>query len=100
MAYGISSRICLTAVQQLRRSGLKAGMLRPKTLLPFPGEALKGLAGKAKKIIVVELSNGQMVRDVRLAAGDQAPVDLYNWMGGMVPSVQAIMDRVNSEWQA
>ena len=97
VAYGICSRICLTAVRQLRRGGLKAGMLRPKTLFPFPVEPLKRLAGKVKKIIVVELSNGQMVRDVRLAVGDRAPVELYNWMGGMVPSVQEITERVEGE---
>jgi pyruvate/2-oxoacid:ferredoxin oxidoreductase alpha subunit len=97
VAYGICSRICLTAVRQLRRGGLRAGMLRPKTLFPFPVEPLKDLAGKVKKIIVVELSNGQMVRDVRLAVGDRAPVELYNWMGGMVPSVQDITDRMDRE---
>jgi 2-oxoisovalerate ferredoxin oxidoreductase alpha subunit len=74
VAYGICSRICLTAVRQLRRGGLKAGMLRPKTLFPFPVEPLK-----------------------RLAVGDRAPVELYNWMGGTVPSVQEITDRVERE---
>ena len=100
VAYGISSRICLTAVQQLRRSGLKAGMLRPKTLFPFPEEPLQRLAGQVEKIIVAELSNGQMARDVRLAVREEAPVELYNWMGGVVPSAQEIMDRVNREARA
>jgi pyruvate/2-oxoacid:ferredoxin oxidoreductase alpha subunit len=97
VAYGICSRICLTAVRELRRGGVKAGMLRPKTLFPFPSEPLKRLSDQVKKIVVVELSNGQMVRDVRLAVGDRAPVELYNWMGGMVPSVQEITDRVERE---
>jgi len=100
VAYGISSRICLTAVQQLRRSGLKVGMLRPKTLFPFPEEPLQRLAGQLEKIIVAELSNGQMARDVRLAVREEAPVELYNWMGGVVPSAQEIMDRVNREARA
>lgn len=98
VAYGICSRICLTAVQQLRRSGRKVGMLRPKTLFPFPADPLRRLADYVKKIVVVELSNGQMLRDVRLAVGERAPVELYNWMGGMVPSVRDITDRVEREW--
>jgi pyruvate/2-oxoacid:ferredoxin oxidoreductase alpha subunit len=97
VAYGICSRICLTAVRELRRSDLLAGMLRPKTLFPFPSEPLARLGGKVKKIIVVELSNGQMARDVRLAVGDRAPVELLNWMGGMVPSVPDIMSRLERE---
>jgi pyruvate/2-oxoacid:ferredoxin oxidoreductase alpha subunit len=71
-------------------------MIRPKTLFPFPEKPLRSLADQVEKVVVVELSNGQMLRDVRLAVGDRAPVELYSWMGGVVPSVQEITERVGS----
>jgi 2-oxoglutarate ferredoxin oxidoreductase subunit alpha len=69
-------------------------MLRPKTLFPFPGKRLQELAGQVAKIVVVELSSGQLVRDVRLAVSGRVPVELYNWMGGRVPSTGEIVQRL------
>jgi pyruvate/2-oxoacid:ferredoxin oxidoreductase alpha subunit len=63
VAYGITSRICHSALFELRKKGINVGMLRPKTLFPFPTLRLRQLAGQVKKIVVVELSCGQMVRD-------------------------------------
>ena len=94
VAYGISSRICHSAVHELRGKGVKAGMLRPKTLFPFPTVRLRELAGQVKKMIVAELSNGQLVRDVQLAVAGSVPVDLYNWMGGRIPSTDEIVRRL------
>ena len=81
IAYGICARICHTAVSQLRKKGIKVGMLRPQTLFPFPSVRLDELSGQVKRLITVELSNGQMDRDVRLAVNGKVDVDLYNWMG-------------------
>jgi pyruvate/2-oxoacid:ferredoxin oxidoreductase alpha subunit len=97
VAYGISARICHSAVQELRRHGIKAGMLRPKTIFPFPEVRLRELAGRVKKMIVAELSCGQLVRDVRLAAAGSVPVELYNWMGGRIPSTDEIVRRLMEE---
>lgn len=94
VAYGISSRICHSAVTLLRRKGIKAGMLRPKTLFPFPTARLGELAGRVTKMIAAELSCGQMVRDVQLAVAGRVPVELYNWMGGRIPSTEEIVQRL------
>lgn len=90
IAYGISSRISLSVVRELRRLNLKAGLLRPKTLYPFPNARVAELAQQVRQIAVVELSNGQMAADVELAA--KRPVLTYNWMGGKVPSIQEVLD--------
>lgn len=100
VAYGISSRLCYSALHELRRKGIKAGMLRPKTLFPFPRLRLQELAGQVAKIAVVELSNGQLVRDVHLAVAGRVPVELYNWMGGRVPSTSEIVQRLEDSLAA
>ncbi|MCX7788206.1 MAG: 3-methyl-2-oxobutanoate dehydrogenase subunit VorB [Spirochaetes bacterium] len=90
VAYGISARISLSVVRELRRLNLKAGLLRPKTLYPFPGARIAALSRQVRQIAVVELSNGQMAADVELAA--KRPVLKYNWMGGKVPSIQEVLE--------
>lgn len=94
VAYGITSRICHSALQKLRQLGIKVGMLRPKTLFPFPNSRLQELSQQVRKIVTAELSNGQMVRDVRLAVEGRVPVELYNWMGGRIPSTEEIVQRM------
>ena len=94
IAYGVVSRIVQTAVDDLRAAGVKAGMMRPISLWPFPGAHIEALGGGAKKFLVVELSNGQMVDDVRLALNGKRPVHLYNRMGGVVPSPEEIHGHV------
>ena len=97
VAYGITSRICHSALHTLRKNGVKVGMLRPKTLFPFPNVRLRQLAQQVKKIVVAELSNGQMVRDVQLAVQGVSPVELYNWMGGRIPSTDEIVQRLQND---
>jgi len=97
VAFGVSARICLTAVEELRHQGFKIGMLRPKTLFPFPKKPLRKLAEKAEKIIVVELNDGQMAVDVELAVERQAPVLKYNWFGGIVPTVEELIEKVKKD---
>lgn len=96
VAYGISSRICHSAVENLRKKGIKAGLLRPKTLFPFPEERLKELAGSASKIISVELSNGQMADDVERLCRGLCPTERLCWLGGIIPSVQEISEKIES----
>lgn len=97
VAFGISARVCFTAVQQLRNVGVCAGLLRPKTLFPFPVQRLLEISAQVKKIIVVELNNGQMAADVELAVKSRVPVLRYNWMGGIVPTTREIVERVKRD---
>jgi len=99
VAYGITARVCLSAVKRLRARGLRAGLLRPKTLYPFPSGRIRELsrAGAAKVVIGAELSAGQMVEDVELAVSGALPVLRYGWLGGVVPSEREIEERVLRE---
>jgi len=90
VGYGIVSRILRSAVDELRRDGLRAGLFRPITLWPFPSKALAEAAAHVEKVLVVELSNGQMVEDVRLAINGKVPVEFYGRGGGNVPSVEEL----------
>ena len=87
VGYGIVSRVLLSTVEALRKEGVKAGLFRPITLWPYPSKALVEAAAKVQKVLVVELSNGQMVEDVRLALNGKVPVEFYGRVGGNVPSV-------------
>ncbi len=94
VAYGTAARVARTAVARVRAAGLRAGLFRPISLWPFPSRELAGLARTARGILVVELSAGQMVEDVRLAVEGRTPVFFEGRTGGMVPTpgevVQAI----------
>jgi 2-oxoisovalerate ferredoxin oxidoreductase alpha subunit len=90
VAYGIVSRLLHSVTDQLRAEGKKVGLLRPITLFPFPSLRLQDLAAKGKQFLVVELSNGQMIKDVKLATREITPVHFYNRMGGAVPSVEEL----------
>ncbi|HEY9593252.1 MAG TPA: 3-methyl-2-oxobutanoate dehydrogenase subunit VorB [Spirochaetia bacterium] len=96
VAFGLSARICRSAVSALRKSGVKAGLFRPITLWPFPDAELAAAAKGRKKVLVVEMNAGQMVQDARLAIGAAAPVDFYGMMGGLTPQVDAIVERIKA----
>lgn len=90
VGYGIVSRVLRSAVEQARAEGLRAGLFRPISLWPYPSKALREVATKCKSVLVVELSNGQMVEDVRLTVNGRVPVEFYGRVGGNVPSVEEI----------
>ena len=94
VGYGITSRVLRSAVEMARREGLKVGLFRPITLWPFPKEALIKAAGKVNKVLVVELSNGQMLEDVRLTLDSKVPIHFYGRTGGNVPSVEEVYSQV------
>ena len=95
VAYGISSRISRSAVEQVRKEGIKAGLFRPKTLFPFPEERLKEYAQKGEtQFISVEMSNGQMREDIILSIGCSRPVELVNRMGGNIMDVESIIQKI------
>lgn len=84
VAFGSSARICQKSVKIAREKGIKAGLLRPITLFPFPTQEINKLSKKAKGILSVELNAGQMIEDVRLASEGKTEIALYKRMGGMV----------------
>ncbi|HXZ18625.1 MAG TPA: 3-methyl-2-oxobutanoate dehydrogenase subunit VorB [Candidatus Acidoferrales bacterium] len=90
VGYGIVSRVLRSAVEKARQEGLRAGLFRPITLWPFPEKALVAAAAHVKKVLVVELSNGQMLEDVRLALDARVPVEFYSRVGGNVPTVEEV----------
>ena len=85
--YGIVSRVLHSVIEEARPEGLRVGLFRPITLWPFPSLALRKAAARAQKVLVFELSHGQMVEDVRLALNGKVPVEFYGRTGGNVPSV-------------
>ena len=96
VGFGIVSRVLRSAVEEARREGLRAGLFRPITLWPFPSKALVEAAAHVEKVMVVELSNGQMVEDVRLALDGKVPVEFYGRMGGNVPSVEELRAKMTA----
>lgn len=85
VAYGTAARIARSAVDALRADGLRVGRFRPISLWPFPTAALRRAAAGTSGVLVVELSLGQMVEDVRLALGERVPVAFHGRTGGMLP---------------
>jgi 2-oxoglutarate ferredoxin oxidoreductase subunit alpha len=92
VAYGSCARICQKSVKLARAKGIKAGLIRPITLFPYPDGILQKLTPQLKGILTVELSAGQMIEDVRLAVDGKVKVALHNRMGGMVPSPEEVTD--------
>ncbi len=86
VAYGTAARVARTAIARARAEGLRAGLFRPVTLWPFPTKPLRDLAARVRGLLVVELSAGQMVEDVRLAVEGRAPVAFEGRTGGIVPT--------------
>jgi 2-oxoisovalerate ferredoxin oxidoreductase alpha subunit len=94
VSYGISSRICRSAVDQARAEGIKVGLLRPITLFPFPEEKLAQLNENNQcKFVSVEMSNGQMLQDIKMAINCH-DVELVNRMGGNLIELEDIMTKI------
>jgi len=94
VAFGISSRVALTAIRILRAQGVKIGLFRPKTLFPFPKKRLFEISKTLKSIISVELNEGQMADDIELAVKCSVLVKRFCWYGGVVPSVMDLVDKI------
>ncbi len=96
VAYGTVARVCSTAIDELREEGINAALIRPITLFPFPYKAVRETAEKAKAVLVVELSAGQMIEDVQLALARSRPVHFSNRMGGMLVSPDEVVAKVKA----
>ena len=91
-SYGTAARIAKTAIRQAREEGIRVGLFRPITVFPFPYAELQEAA--QDEILVVELSAGQMLQDVRLAVQDKVPITFYGKMGGVVPLPEDILEEI------
>ena len=91
VAFGISARVSRNAILEARAKGIKAGMIRPITLYPFPKDALGKAASHVKRFISVELNMGQMIEDVKLAINCSRPVSLCNRVGGVIVSPEEVL---------
>jgi len=95
VAYGISSRVAQTAVEVCRERGLRVGLLRPLTLYPFPREAFrKAVRECGPRFLAVEMSNGQLADDVRLAIECRQPVECVSRMGGNLITVEDVTAKI------
>ncbi|MBR2180943.1 MAG: 3-methyl-2-oxobutanoate dehydrogenase subunit VorB [Oscillospiraceae bacterium] len=94
VAFGIAARVAKNAVVAARKNGVKVGMIRPITLWPFPKAPLAEAAKTVKAFISVELSMGQMIEDIRLATECAKPVYLCNRVGGMIPSPEEVLAKI------
>jgi 2-oxoglutarate/2-oxoacid ferredoxin oxidoreductase subunit alpha len=92
VAYGTVARIVKTAIAALKARGVRAGLLRPITLFPYPGDALASAAARAKHILVSELNCGQMLEDVRYHVGKARPVTFFGRTGGMITTPEELVD--------
>jgi len=100
VAFGTMGRIAQTAADMARAQGIKAGVFRPISLFPFPAARLDELSQRVKKILVVEMSAGQMLEDVKLSVGKDFPVGFYGRMGGIVPlpdDVLEVIEKIDAE---
>lgn len=98
ISYGTMSRVCRTAIDNLKEEGFEVGMIRPQTLFPFPQEAIREATSKdsCKVVISIEMSMGQMAEDVERSVLGRRPVQWYGKCGGEVPTPEEIMDVVKS----
>jgi len=96
VAYGTTSRIARSAIDKCRRLGLRVGLLRPITLYPFPHSAFEKVIARPKAFLVVEMSMGQMLDDVKIAVAGRKPISFYGRTGGIVPTPEEIVKRVQA----
>jgi 2-oxoglutarate ferredoxin oxidoreductase subunit alpha len=97
VAFGTMARICKTAIEEVRRDGLRVALFRPITLNPYPTPACRAAMdamGPSGRVLSVEMNMGQMVYDVRLAAAGSRQVDFYGTAGGIVPSPDQVAAKI------
>ena len=93
-AYGATARVAKSAVNMAREQGIKAGLIRPITLWPFPVKEYQKAAETAKLFLCTEMSMGQMIDDVKLAINCSKPVEFYGRTGGVIPKPSEIFEEI------
>jgi len=94
VSYGITARVSRNAITEARKKGIKVGMIRPITVWPFPTKAIRAAADKVKAFLSVEINMGQMIDDIKLAEECKKPVYLCNRAGGMIPSPDEVLAKI------
>jgi 2-oxoglutarate ferredoxin oxidoreductase subunit alpha len=94
VAYGTTSRIAKNAIALLKAEGIEVGLIRPITLWPFPEKAFTAIPDTCKGLLSVEMSMGQMLDDINLATKCKYPVEFYGRSGGMIPTPDAIVEKI------
>ena len=94
VAFGATSRVSQSAVDTLRARGIKAGLLRPVTLWPFPKDAIRAHIPHARAFLSVEMNMGQMVDDIRLTVEGKVPVEFFGRTGGVIPRPAEVVEKV------
>lgn len=97
VSYGSMARLASEVVTRLRKKGIKAGLLRPITLWPFPYSPIRKLTDRVRFFFVVEMSEGQMLEDVKLAVEGAVPVYFYGRLGGGVPTPLEVIERIEEK---
>ena len=92
-SYGSSARITKEAIELLKAQNIKAGLIRPISLWPFPYSEFDKITDKTKVVISVEMSKGQMIQDVKLGVGKRFPVELIYRTGGMIPTALEVAEK-------
>lgn len=98
VAFGTMARVCQKSVELARSEGIKAGLIRPITLFPFPSAIIGEYESKIKGFMTVEMNAGQMVEDVKLSTSGKTPVGFYGRMGGIVPSPEEVLNALKSKF--
>jgi len=101
VAYGITARIAKAAIEKARKQGLKVGLIRPIAVWPFPSETISKAAEKTKKFLTVEMSNGQMIEDVKLSLFGKSgiEVEFFGYGGGWYPSPSNIYEKIKEIYE-
>jgi 2-oxoglutarate ferredoxin oxidoreductase subunit alpha len=98
VSYGTMSRVCRTAIDNMKKEGLEVGMVRPQTLFPFPEEQVLAAAEKksCKTVASIEMSMGQMIEDIQRSVQGKRPVHWYGKCGGDVPTPEEVTEFVHT----
>ena len=94
IGFGTAGRVASSAIREAREEGIKAGLLRPITLAPFPQKRLIELAKQVKRILVVEMNSGMMLDDIMRIVQGKVPIEFYGRMGGVTPLPDEILDEI------
>jgi 2-oxoglutarate ferredoxin oxidoreductase subunit alpha len=98
VSYGTMSRVCKTAIDNMKTEGIEVAMIRPQTLFPFPINPIRKAASKegCEAVVTFELSMGQMVEDVERSVQGKCPVYWHGKAGGDIPTPEEVIDGVKS----
>ncbi len=94
IGFGTAGRVASSAIREARDEGIKAGLLRPITLAPFPQDRLIELTKQVKRILVVEMNSGMMLDDIMKIVQGRVPIEFYGRMGGVTPLPDEILDEI------